>query len=273
VLMTIVIVLTVLALVGLVLIVAVQAVVHIATEYSQQVVELTNTAVEKLKEHDIHVDRALVTNELGSRLPGVITQTAGTVTSILAHGFLVMFFVMFLLVGRRPRHRQTSIYTDIEDAIRRYINTMTVLSAITGLLVGVMLWAMGLRMAWLFAFLVFLLNFIPNIGSIVATVLPVPVAIAQYHNVWMVLAVVGLSGAIQSVIGNIMAPRMMGRGLELHPVTVLLSLAFWGLLWGIVGMVLAVPIVASLRIVLSRFSTTHPIANLLAGHLPGTESC
>ena len=64
----------------------------------------------------------------------------------------------------------------------------------------------------------------------------------------------------------------MGRGLELHPVTVLLALAFWGLLWGIVGMVLAMPIVASLRIVLSRFSTTRPLANLLAGHLPGSEA-
>jgi len=77
---------------------------------------------------------------------------------------------------------------------------------------------------------------------------------------------------IHTTVGNFIAPRMMGRGLELHPVTVLLSLAFWGLLWGIVGMVLAVPIVASLRIVLSRFNTTRPIADLLAGHLPGTET-
>jgi AI-2 transport protein TqsA len=64
---------------------------------------------------------------------------------------------------------------------------------------------------------------------------------------------------------------MMGKGLELHPVTVLLALAFWGLLWGIVGMVLAMPIVASLRIVLSRFSTTRPLASLLAGELPRRE--
>jgi AI-2 transport protein TqsA len=63
----------------------------------------------------------------------------------------------------------------------------------------------------------------------------------------------------------------MGRGLELHPVTVLLALAFWGLLWGIVGMVLAVPIVAMLRIVLSHSSTTRPLANLLAGQLPRRE--
>ena len=64
---------------------------------------------------------------------------------------------------------------------------------------------------------------------------------------------------------------VMGRGLELYPVTVLSALAFWGLLWGIIGMVLVVPIVAMLRIVQSRFATTRPLGHLLAGRLPGTE--
>jgi AI-2 transport protein TqsA len=271
VLTTIFVVLAALAALGLVLVLAVQAMIRAATEYSDQVVHLTNDMLTRLKEHDIQVDPGRITKELEGRLPGIITQTAGTVTALLSHGVLVMFFVIFLLVGRRPRHRQASIYTEIEVAIRRYINTITGLGALTAIVVGCVLWMLGLHMAWLFAFLVFLLNYIPNIGSIIATLLPLPVAITQFHNPWMVLIAVALPGLIQTAIGNIMAPRMMGRGLELHPVTVLLSLAFWGLLWGIVGMVLAVPIVASLRIVMSRFSTTQPIANLLAGHLPGAE--
>jgi AI-2 transport protein TqsA len=69
-------------------------------------------------------------------------------------------------------------------------------------------------------------------------------------------------------IGNFIEPRLMGRGLELHPVVVLLALAFWGLLWGVAGMVLAVPIVALLRIVFTRFATTRWLGELLAGHLP-----
>ncbi len=80
-----------------------------------------------------------------------------------------------------------------------------------------------------------------------------------------------LPGIVHLAIGNLVEPRLMGRGLELHPVTVLLSLAFWGLLWGVMGMVLAVPIVAVLKIVLSRLNTTRPLGQLLAGHLPGTE--
>jgi len=141
---------------------------------------------------------------------------------------------------------------------------------VTALLVGSVLWWLGLQMAWLFALLVFLLNFIPNVGSIVATLLPIPVAVTQFQDPWMVLAVVAIPGAIHLTIGNLIAPRLMGRGVELHPVTVLLALAFWGLLWGIVGMVLAVPIVAVMRIVLGRYGTTRPLAELLTGRLPGT---
>lgn len=271
VLTTLLLVLAVLSLLGVVLIVAVQTMVDAAREYSKQVVDLTERLFAQLNAHHIQVDQARISKELEAHLPGVITQTAGTVTTLVSHGFLIVFFVVFLLVGRHEHHRRNDIYADIESTIRGYITTATAISALTSLLVGLVLWALGLHMAWLFAFLVFLLCYIPNIGSIIATVLPVPVAVTQFHDPWMILAAVAIPGAIHLTIGNFVAPKMMGRGLELHPVTVLLALAFWGLLWGIVGMVLAMPIVATLRIVLSRFSTTRPLANLLAGQLPGKD--
>jgi AI-2 transport protein TqsA len=273
VLITLLLVLGVLTLLGVVLIAAVQAIVNAAREYSKQVVAMTERLFAWFNAHHIQVDQARITTDLEDRLPGVITQTAGTVSAIISHGFLVVFFVVFLLVGRHEHHRRNDIYSDVESTIRGYITTATAISALTSVLVGMVLWLLGLHMAWLFAFLVFLLCYIPNIGSIVATVLPLPVAVTQFHdNPWMILSVVAIPGAIHMTIGNFIAPKMMGRGLELHPVTVLLALAFWGLLWGVVGMVLAMPIVATLRIVLSRFSTTRPIANLLAGQLPRKES-
>lgn len=272
VLTTLTLVLAVLSLIGVVLMVAVQAMIRVAGEYSEQVVHLTERALAELNEHHIQVDQARITTELESRLPGIITQTAGTATSIVSHGFLVVFFVIFLLVGRNPHHKRSGIYAEIEATIRRYISTMTLLAGVTGLLVGLALSAFGVHLAWLFALLVFFLNFIPNVGSIIATLLPVPVAVAQFQEPGMILAVIAVPGVIQSVIGNLIAPRLMGRGLELHPVTVLLSLAFWGLLWGIVGMVLAVPIVAMLRIVLHHFGTTRMLSDLMAGHLPGTAA-
>ena len=265
-------VLAIMALLGLVLILAVQTIVHAAGEYSEQVVELTERLFAELNDHHIKVDQARISTELESRLPGLITQAAGTVTAILSNGFLIVIFVVFLLVGRNPHKRQVGIYAEIESTIRSYITIKTTISAVTGVAVGLILWAFGLRMALLFGLLAFLLNFIPSIGSIVATLLPIPIAVTQFHDPWMVLAVVAVPGSIHVTIGNVVEPRLMGRDLELHPVTVLLSLAFWGLLWGIIGMVLAVPMVAMLRIVLTRFSATRSLGNLLAGHLPGAES-
>lgn len=269
VLTTLLLVLVLLALIGVVVIVAVQTMIHTATTYSAQVVKLSEQLIGWLNAHHIEVNQAHITAELEAHVPGVITQTAGTVTSIASHGLLIAFFVVFLLMGRNPHRHRTGIYADIESTIRRYITTMTMLAAVTSLLVGIVLWAFGLHTAWLFALLVFVFTFIPNVGPIIATFLPLPIAFTQFHNPWMILGIIAVPGAIHMGIGNFVAPRMMGRDLELHPVTVLMALAFWGLLWGIVGMVLAVPIVAMLRIVLSKFNTTRPLANILAGNLPG----
>jgi AI-2 transport protein TqsA len=272
VLITLLLVLAVLTLMGVVLIVAVQTMVDAAREYSKQVVSLTERLFVWLSAHHINIDQARITADLEGRLPGVISETAGTVSAIMSHGLLVGFFVVFLLIGRHEHYRRNDIYSDIEGTIRDYITTATAISAMTSILVGLVLWALGLHMAWLFAFLVFLLCYIPNIGSIIATLLPIPVAVTQFHDPGMIVAAIAIPGAIHLTIGNLVAPKMMGKGLELHPVTVLLALAFWGLLWGIVGMVLAMPIVASLRIVLNRFSTTRPLASLLAGELPRRET-
>jgi AI-2 transport protein TqsA len=116
--------------------------------------------------------------------------------------------------------------------------------------------------------LAFFLNFIPSIGSIIATLLPLPIAAAQFQNPWMAAAVVAVPGAFQTVIGNFVEPKLMGEGLDLHPVTVLLALSFWWLLWGVVGTLLAVPIMAVVRIVCMQFETLQPVGRLLAGELP-----
>jgi AI-2 transport protein TqsA len=264
-------VLSMIALMGMVLIVAVQTIVSAADEYSEQVVRLNTRLFAEMKAHNIHVDQSLISTELKGRLPGLITAAAGTVSTVLSNGLLIVFFVVFLMVSRNPHTRRTGIYAQMESAIRRYITTVTAISAAVGLSVGVILWALGMRMAWLFGVLAFLLNFIPNIGPIIASLLPLPIALTQFDDPWRIVAIVALPGAIHLTIGNFVEPKLMGRGLELHPVTVLLALAFWGLLWGVMGMVLAVPIVATLRIVLSRFTTTRPLGLMLAGRLPGTD--
>ncbi|NQU23286.1 MAG: AI-2E family transporter [Candidatus Nealsonbacteria bacterium] len=203
----------------------------------------------------------------------IATQTAGTVKSLLSQGFLIVIFVIFLLAGRDSHVVRTGIYAEIEAKIRTYITTKFVLSGVTGILVWAVLASFGLKMAALFGMMAFLLNFIPSIGSVIATLLPLPVALGQFGNpldVWAILGVLLIPGVIQVTVGNVIEPKIMGQGLQLHPVTILLALAVWGLLWGAIGMLLSVPITATIRIILMRFETTRPLGNLLAGELSTT---
>ena len=111
----------------------------------------------------------------------------------------------------------------------------------------------------------FILNYIPSIGSILATFLPIPLVLAQYGPSWKIFWVLLLLGILQNLMGNLIEPKIQGKGLQLHPVTILLSLALWGLLWGPVGMFLAAPIAAVIRVVLENFETTRPFALLMGG--------
>jgi AI-2 transport protein TqsA len=198
----------------------------------------------------------------------LIQNAAGTAMDIVTNGGLVVIFLIYLVGGRRPVEQSVGIYAEIHAKIQKYIVTKFVISATTGLLVGLILTMFGLPLALVFGVMAFLLNFIPSIGSVISTLLPIPIAIIQYDSVWAITAIVALPGVVQMIIGNGIEPLVMGESLDLHPITVILSLIFWGLLWGIVGMFLATPIMAVLSIVFGRFDETRPVAELLAGRLP-----
>ena len=201
-------------------------------------------------------------------LASMVRGTAGTVVGLLTTGGLVAIFVVYLLAGRRPAELRTGFYAEIDAKVQRYIVTKVAVSATTGTLVGLILWLFGLELALVFGVAAFLLNFIPSVGSIVATLLPLPIALIQYESIWPIIGVLALPGAVQITIGNGVEPILLGESLDLHPVVVLLALIFWGMLWGVVGMLLAAPITAILRIVLARIETTRPVAEILAGRLP-----
>lgn len=195
-----------------------------------------------------------------------VGAAAGTVLSFFSTLTMVILFTLFLLAGRRQERR--GIYAEIDDAVRRYVGAKFVVSAITGLIVGLILWLLGFQLATVFGVLAFLLNFIPYVGSVVSTLLPLPLAFAQYDSWWQIVAVVVLPGVVQLLIGNVVEPIVQGGQLDLHPVTILLALGVWGTLWGVPGMFLAAPITAVMKIVFARFETTRPVADLFAGRLP-----
>ncbi len=223
---------------------------------------------ERLPKKAPRIDTQQIVKDLKNYIFNIVTNAFGTILGLISSMLFVLIFVLFLLLGRNPYSTHSEVYSDVVQKIRKYVGIKIVISAITGVLVWVTLTLIGLKLAAVFGILAFLLNFIPSIGSIVVTFLPVPIAVVQFQSSpWLIVLVVVIPGAIQNVLGNIIEPKLQGEGLNLHPVTVLLALSFWGLLWGIVGMFLAAPITAAIRIVLMQFDMFRPIANLMAGSL------
>lgn len=210
------------------------------------------------------VKRQMAELPVGQFLGSVLNRVVDMSSMFL----LVLIFVIYLVAGRQPRQEHEGVYHEIDLKVRRYLQVKVMLSAVSGLLVGVILWIMGLELAPVFGVLAFLLNFIPSIGSIIATLLPLPLALVQFDSNVLILLVVLIPGAIQLTLGNVVEPKFLGTSLNLHPITILLSLIFWGMLWGIPGMVLAAPITAVVKIILDRIETTRPIGQLLGGKLP-----
>ncbi len=196
-----------------------------------------------------------------------LADTASSIMGVISNGLLVLIFMIFMVAGKgSSKAPEGSVWWEVENRVKRYLLTMILTSGFTGVLVGLVLTILGVRFGWMFGFLAFMLNFIPNIGSIIATILPLPVALIDPNlSIASKIMVLAIPGSIQFVVGNLIQPKMMGESLELHPVVVLMSLIFFGTIWGIIGMFLAVPITAVVKIFLQRFGYTRAIADLAAG--------
>jgi AI-2 transport protein TqsA len=244
-----------------------------AERYQAKARVLMNMAASTLPLERFGIDAVAVSAPLKKFSIGALGKmllgTTNAILDILSNGVLVLIFMVFLLLGaggRRPDPNGT--WSEIDARIKRYLVTKGVLSAATGVLVGSALSLLGIDLALVFGLFAFLLNFIPSIGSIIATFLPLPVVIAS-PDISMAAAVLAIAipAVIQFTIGNIIEPKIMGESLDLHPVAILLNLITWGMLWGIVGMLLATPILVVMRILFEKFEGTRPLAALLAGHL------
>jgi AI-2 transport protein TqsA len=204
---------------------------------------------------------------LTNQLFRVLRNAVQVIFGLISGTLFVLLFVMFLLVGRDPYTQRSPMYREVVQKIGRYVGIHATISTVTGLLVWAALGLLGLPLAGVFGVVAFVLNWVPSLGSIIATLLPIPLAVAEFHDSpLLIVLVIVIPGAVQMLLGNILEPRLLGGGLGLHPVTILLALSFWGLVWGIPGMFLAAPITAALRIVLMQFEMLRPIGNLMAGH-------
>ena len=134
----------------------------------------------------------------------------------------------------------------------------------TGVLSFFVLLLIGVDAPLFWAFLIFILNFIPTIGSLIATAFPAVFSMLQFGEFTPALMVLAFVGAIQIIVGNLIEPRLMGSSLNISPLVVFLTLALWGLIWGVTGMLLSVPITVILIIILSEFEGTRSLAIMLS---------
>ena len=215
----------------------------------------------------------------GIEIAPMISKLAGTFTNAIGNIFLVLIYVLFLLLeqgtfkrkivalfpNRERRHSILSILTHTQADIQTYIWIKTITSTATGIISYIVLKLVGVDFAGFWAFTIFLLNFIPTVGSIIATFFPALLALIQFGGFFeFILVLVGV-GAVQVVVGNFVEPKLMGNTLNLSPLVVMLSLTLWGSIWGVAGMFLSVPITVILLIVFAHFKNTRSLAVLLSG--------
>ncbi len=238
-----------------------------AGAYRARLTELQDDAIAMLGRAGLGIDALLPSS---ATVAGWISSATNALGGLLSQSVLVLIFVLFLLGGRSRRAPVAGVWRDIESSVQGYVAAKLFTSSLTGLLVGIALWALGIDLAFLFGLFAFLLNFIPNVGSLVATLLPLPIVLVtpDVTGVTAILAF-AIPGAIQFGIGSVLEPRLMGSSLDLHPAVILMALIFWGMLWGFVGMLLATPLTAVLKIVLERNELTAPVGDLLAGRFHG----
>ena len=242
---------------------------------------LLNDALERLEA--IAVMMGLSADEL--ELPinfSTLTSTAraslNTLIGFVSNAFLILLFMLFMLMGSGQTEKKirrafpdelsdriASTWRNIGTQVRQYLVTKTLVSLITGGLTFLALSIIGVDFPIIWGFLTFLLNFIPNVGSLFAIVLPFLLSLLQFDTFARPFIALLTMTAIQVTMGNVLEPRLMAFRLNLSPLLVLVSLIFWGWLWGIWGMVLAVPLTATIKIILENIETLRPFSVLMSG--------
>ena len=180
--------------------------------------------------------------------------------------FIILVILLFLVIGDSNK-KKTQIWHEIDHSVKKYISTKFIIASGTAVIFGLTYWFLELELALVFASLTFFLSFIPVFGAVIAVILPIPVAFIQYTSATPIILIILIPTIAKFIIGDFIEPKLIGSALKLHPVTIILSLIFWGILWGVVGVFLAAPITAIIKISFEKFDTTLPFARLLEGNI------
>ena len=208
----------------------------------------------------------------------LIGTVLSSLTSVFSNTFMILLYMLFLFLEefifikklravypQQDRFQKVnSLLKKIDKSIGSYLLLKSLVSILTGVLSYVALLFIGVEAALFWAFLIFLLNYIPTIGSLIGTIFPATFAMLQYGELFPFFAVLGAVGLIQVIVGNIIEPKIMGDSLNISALVVIMTLSFWGLIWGVIGMILSVPITVIIIIICAEFPKTRFIAIMLS---------
>ena len=216
--------------------------------------------------------------ETTARLMAFASSLVNIAANFFAEALVVVFYLVFLMLEAHrfparvrtgfPQERADNVLAiigSINRAMASYLRAKVLSSLAMALPLVVILWSFGVSFPGTWGVLAFIGNFIPYVGSVIALALPVLLAFLELEPPWRALAVLALLVLVHFVTNNFIEPRLTAHAVDLSPLMVLVALAFWGLCWGVVGMVLAVPLTVMVKIVFENVALTRPLARLMAG--------
>lgn len=231
----------------------------------------------------INIDINLIPN-----IPQIAGYIGTSLAGIAASTGMVLIYLIFMFVEQSSFNKKIDamplsklkskklrfILNSIDENMKKYLFTKTFISAATGLCAYISLRIIGLEYASVWAFIIFILNYIPTIGSILACALPIAFALISGTSWHLALFTAIALVIIEVVFGNIIDPKLTGKTLNISTLAILINLVFWGMIWGPAGMFFSVPILAAVYITTAQFSSTRWIATLLStdGKIPDETS-
>ncbi|NND79000.1 MAG: AI-2E family transporter, partial [Maribacter sp.] len=212
-----------------------------------------------------------------------IGKSIESTTIVLANIILIIVITFFLLLYRtafknffltqfspgESRESMNSLFNKIQHITQHYLLGLGLVIIILGTLTGLGLWIIGVQYAFFWGFLAAFLGIIPYIGTTIGGFLPFLFVLATATSFWQPLAVVLLYAGIQQIEGNFITPNIMGSSIKINPLVAILGLLAGGIVWGIAGMILALPMIAVIKEILRNFDSLAPISYLMESNLSG----
>lgn len=226
----------------------------------------------------IELDVFLKNTDVSILLSNLVQPIVSALTSMVGNIFMVLIYMLFLFLEEsnfdsklklifknEEKYRSISnILNELKYSISDYLGVKTLVSFITGALSAIALTIIGVDAPVFWALIIFLLNYVPNVGSLVATLFPVAFCLLQFPDLTPAILTLIFVGVIQILVGNVLEPKLVGSSMNLSALVTILALSLWGSIWGITGMILSVPITVIMVIIFSEFEQTKAIAIMLS---------